>query len=239
MRKTINDYRNCLAKGVNNDTLSLLGAVAYAVEKFGADYGTHKAVYFDRETRSKNFNWNHTINAIKVYDMKVILSVYWQGDSTDGSEGVYLTDAIKGIRIPAEYNDIGDRVVCRHSDINVTREDVDKAIKALGEYISLDAIKARENAKIRAEREKEMEMRVNGLCLNNKVHNDRLSIDEEHRNGKKAVYAVVKRDFDKLFNLKDEELKAILDKVYWQNHKDDRHFICGVFTKDEDYNLDY
>lgn len=235
MRKTINDYRNCLAKGLNNDTLSLLGAVTYAVEKFGANYGTHKAIYFDKETRSKNFNWNHTINAIEVYNnKKVILSVYWQGDSTDGSKSICLTDAIKGTRIPAEYDNIGNRAVCRHSAIDVTREDADNAIKALGEYISLDAIKAREKAKIKAEREKEMEMRVNGLCFGNKAHN-KWGSDERYSNGKRAVNAVVKRDFDKLFSLKDEELKAILDKVYWQNHKSDN--ALGGWGKV--YNLNY
>ena len=235
MRKTINDYRNCLARGVNNDTLSLLDAITYAIEKFGAGYGTHKAIYFDKETRSKNFNWNHTIKDIEVYNKKVILSVYWQGESTDGSKSICLTDAIKGTRIPAEYDNIGNRVVCRHSAIDVTREEVDKAIKALGEYISLDAIKAREKAKIKAEREKEMEMRVNGLCLGSKEDYSYGLRTEMYLNGKRAVNAVVKRDFDKLFNLKDEELKAILDKVYWQNHKSDN--ALGGWSKV--YNLNY
>lgn len=223
MRKTDKFFRETLAKGVNNDTFGLICGIIAVVKKHGYKSGDSYCIAFDRETRSKNFNWNHTISGFRVSSKdQLIVNIYWQGDSTDGTEQEYLTDIIRGKTIPAEYDNVGGRwgVVCRHSSLNITRDEVDKAIKALAEWISPKAIKERKLARERADRKINVERKARELCIDNKNdYSYGWHADERYWNGKRAVDRLVENEFEKLFPMTDEELTKIFNKVFDNNYK--------------------
>lgn len=249
MKKTITLYREVLAKGINNDTLGLLNAIIEVLKKYGTK--THCENYeivFDRATRSNNFNWNHTIKGFTYCSNgKLYVDIYWQGDSTDGDDCVLFAHAAHGYTIPAAWDEVGGRWgrVCRHSPLDITRDEMDKAIKALAEYVSPKAVRARKDAREKAERERKMnetmEKRVDELCLSHqwKGYGDRVC--DSYLNGKRAINELLKTDFEKFYNMSDEELKPILDKVFRNNNYPDSDFmVYGEYGRTwGGYRLDY
>lgn len=131
IRKTAKYYREALTK---NPSEALLKEI---VKKYG----------YDGYIRLNDieYNWNHRIDGIALGNAgKLYFDIYWQGDSTDGNDYVLVSDVKgKSAYIPAVYEDLGYRTYIKHGDIYVVREEYDNAIKALIEYLSPKAIKAR------------------------------------------------------------------------------------------------
>lgn len=83
-----------------------------------------------------DFKWNHRIEGFYLGKSgKVFVDIYWQGDSTDGSDGFCLTDKPNGYRIPAVHYDDGSRTRTIHSDIRIDKDEIYNAIKLLKEQI--------------------------------------------------------------------------------------------------------
>lgn len=56
-------------------------------------YGRNNQFYLRNETE---FHWNHRISRFRINDKKQIsIEIYWQGDSTDGTESMLLSRALK------------------------------------------------------------------------------------------------------------------------------------------------
>lgn len=128
-----------------------------AVRKIDAGYSTavstlpqilkafgDKKRMFQMNVRGE-FEWNHRIECFYIgTNGKIYVDIYWQGDSTDGSDGFCLTDNPNGYRIPAEHYDDGRRTRTRHSDIRIDKDEIYSAIKLLKDVIAPKKVEKRE-----------------------------------------------------------------------------------------------
>ena len=73
------------------------------------------------------------------YNKKCYAHIYWQGDSTDGTEVINIDDIMKSVLynrdyvIPAEWDDVGGDwgKVCRHDPIRITADEIKSLFKNL------------------------------------------------------------------------------------------------------------
>lgn len=138
-RKTKKFYRELIAKQMLNTPIDIIKEV---VKKYAPEDKWWTRIYLAKNTK---FNWNHKIERIGVSENGkgvVYFSIYWQGDSTDGNDTADLTKVINAVRygreyvIPAEHEFIGNRTYCRHSDLRISKEEVEDAYKALVAYLT-------------------------------------------------------------------------------------------------------
>ena len=145
-RKTAKYYRDIFASGNVSLSLSVLPEV---IKKFGTKWWSSSKHNDTLNVRQyTEFNWNHqierfTLGTSKQSKGKVLVDIYWQGDSTDGNECEYASNLVYGKTIPAEHVWLGDRTYCRHGDLRITREEFADALKAVAKYLSPEEIKAR------------------------------------------------------------------------------------------------
>ena len=136
-RKTKKFYRELIAKQMLNTPIDTIKEV---VKKYAPEDKWWTRIYLAEHTK---FNWNHKIERIGVNKQGVVyFSIYWQGDSTDGNDAADLTKVINAVRygrdyvIPAEHEFLGDRTYCRHSDLRISKAEVEDAYKALIAYLT-------------------------------------------------------------------------------------------------------
>lgn len=138
-RKTKKFYRELIAKQMLNTPISTIREV---ICKYAPEDKWWTRIYLADKTK---FNWNHKIERIGVStDLKGMpyFSIYWQGDSTDGTTSADLMSVVSAVRygrdyvIPAEHEFLGDRTYCRHSDLRISKAEVEDAYKALIAYLT-------------------------------------------------------------------------------------------------------
>lgn len=217
IRKTAKFYREELVKSHTSNNFETL--IKEVCTKFG---GKGKSICLWKRVE---FNWNHRVEGFLLdKDGRVMVEVYWQGDSTDGNDYVYLTDVLRnGIYvIKAEHHWDGYRTREVHSDIRVEREEVESLIKELAKWLSASEIKERKLAEQRKQFRISLNPKINEFYKRGNY--GFFSRDENHNNGCNAVRELLDKEIDKLMKLTIEEVHNIMEKVYKQNCKSDAFF---------------
>lgn len=232
--KRTNKYlRECLTKGL----ATAIKELPYIIKKYGYKSGKNS---YQLVGLRPEFQWNHQLQGFYLTDGKVYVDIYWQGDSTDGDETELFSRVVNATNyggefvVPAEYYD-ADRYGVReqrHSPLRIDRDEVMDLIKALAEYISPSAIKARKEAELRRKNISDLKEKARTLLLNrlDKRYDHYWRTPEEHDNGKWAVYECIEKNVDVLMTYDDTKLTEVLNRVYDKNHKSSsalRKDICG------------
>lgn len=220
VRKTAKYYRDILN---GNDIRKALSVIPDIINKFGFVDKYRSEIKFGWDTMNKNFNWNHAIEGFFLgKDGKLYANIYWQGDSTDGTDSVLASYLIGGYTIKAEWDNVGGSwgMVCRHSPLNVTEDELRKAIKAIVPLLSANLIKARKK-----ERENEpyvmpMYGRINKWMERehpfNRWGND--TYKEKHHNAEEAIRTLTISEAKKYMQMNLRECEDIFDKIYELNY---------------------
>jgi len=220
VRKTAKYYRDILS---GNDVRLSLSVIPEVIKKFGFVDKYHSEIKFGWDTMKENFNWNHAIEGFFLSkDGKLYAHIYWQGDSTDGTDSVLASYLIGGYTIKAEWDNVGGSwgMECRHSPLNVTEDELRKAIKAIVPLLSADLIKARKKYVENEPFVMPLYKRINTLLLNDRPYN-RYGSDEykeKRHNAEDAVRSLVE-DAKKYMQMPERECGIILNKIYEQNYK--------------------
>ena len=208
MRKTAKFYRDSLAGGFNE-------ALVREVVKSYGDYGSRINL------RPENFHWNHRPSGFSL-DGKgnLCLSIYWQGDSTDGNDEVMVRDLLRRgtVVIPAEHFFECGRTYETHGDLRVTRDELEETTRALVEWLSPDKVKARREAEQMREVEK-LVWKYVGSELREKYAPKGCWKDDRDRywNGRYAVDEYVKANWKEMLPLKKDDRKAVMLAVFKAN----------------------
>ena len=225
VRKTAKYYREILN---GNNIYKSLEVIPEIMKKFGfvGEYRTE--INFPRDVVHNNFNWNHSIEGFYLSDKgELYAHIYWQGDSTDGTDSVLARYLVGGYTIKAEWDNVGGSwgMVCRHSPLNIDADEIHKAVKAIIPLLSSDLIKARKKYNENRPFVMPFYKRINTLLLNDRPYN-RYG-DEEYKqkrhNAESAVRCLVE-DAKKYMAMTESEVKRILTKIYEQNYKLDSEF---------------
>ena len=237
-RKTAKYYRDILNSGYLWKAIEVLPEI---IKKFGHKRWSSSKGNDELSLRHyTEFEWNHRIDGFFITEKGVVCAdIYWQGDSTDGNDSVEVSRLANGYVIRGEYEWIGDRTYCRHSDIRISREELENAIKALATYLSPEEIKARKEAKRKAE----LSEKIFDLVKQNAPKNSRGGWGrdegwEQYWNGRTAVQKVLENN-PELLNKTFEELKPIVEKVYANNEKSDYSLRGGWYNGEKKYNLTF
>lgn len=186
------------------------------------------------------FEWNHRIDGFFLTEKGVAcVDIYWQGDSTDGNDSLRVDECINGKTIRGEYEWLGDRTYCRHSDLRISAEEFRNALKAVAKYLSPEEMKIRKEAKRKAE----LSEKIFDLVKQNAPKNSRGGWGrdegwEQYWNGRIAVEKVLENN-PELLNKTFDELKPIVEKVYANNEKSDYSLRGGWYSGEKKYNLAY
>ena len=226
VRKTAKYYRDILN---GNDIRKALSVIPEIIKKFGFVDKYHSEIKFGWDTMKENFNWNHAIEGFFLSkDGKLYAHIYWQGDSTDGTDSVLASYLIGGYTIKAEWDNVGGSwgMVCRHSPLNISADEIGKAVKAIIPLLSADLIKAR---KKRVENEPfvmPMYGRINKWMVREHPFN-RWGSDaykEKHRNAEQAIRELTIGDAKKYMQMSVADCEDVLDRVYDKNFKTNDEF---------------
>lgn len=232
-RKTAKYYRDLLTSG---NVYNAVKALPEIIKKFGYKRWEKYSKSNDTINLRKytEFEWNHRIEGFFLNEKgRVCVDIYWQGDSTDGNDSLYVEECINGKTIPAEHEFIGGRTYYRHGDLRITAEEFRNAIKALAQYLSPEEIKARKEANRKAA----LSDKVFEFIDAKKKGLDRWEM-ENFWNGRIAVQKVLEQN-PKLLDLTFEGLKPTIDKVFENNNKTDYSLRGGWYSGEKKYNLAY
>lgn len=232
-RKTAKYYRDLLTSG---NIYNAVKALPEIIKKFGYKRWEKYSKGNDTLNLRKytEFEWNHRIDGFFLNEKgRVCVDIYWQGDSTDGNDSLYVEECINGKTIPAEHEWLGDRTYYRHGDLRITAEEFRNAIKAVAQYLSPEEIKARKEA----DRKAALSDKVFEFIDAKKKGLDRWEM-ENFWNGRIAVQKVLEQN-PKLLDLTFEELKPTIDKVFENNNKTDYSLRGGWYNGEKKYNLAY
>ena len=240
VRKTAKYYRDILN---GNDIRKALSVIPDIINKFGFVDKYRSEIKFGWDTMKENFNWNHAIEGFFLgKDGKLYAHIYWQGDSTDGTDSVLASYLIGGYTIKAEWDNIGGNwgMECRPSPLEVTEDELRKAIKAIVPLLSADLIKARKKVRENEPYVMPMYGRINKWLEREHPYN-RYGWDtykEKYRNSENAIRALMIPDAKKFMQMPEVECHKVLNRVYEQNNKVDG----DIPTNDKGekvYNLSY
>ena len=221
VKKTAKWYRDTLAKC---DVRTAIKLIPEVIKKFGFVSKYRSEINFGRDVINENFNWNHCIEGFDLTkEGKLYAKVYWQGDSTDGTEYVLATDLIYGKTIAAAWDNVGGEwgMVCRHSPLRIDADELPKAIKAIIPLLATDLIRARKKRQENEPFVMPMYGRINRWMERvhpyNRWGSD--SYKEKHNNAETAIRELAIPDAKKYMQMDEKECHAILAKVYEQNYK--------------------
>lgn len=231
-RKTAKYYRDILNSGYLWKAIEVLPEI---IKKFGHKRWSSSKGNDELSLRHyTEFEWNHRIDGFFITEKGVVCAdIYWQGDSTDGNDSVEVSRLANGYVIRGEYEWIGDRTYCRHSDIRISREELENAIKALATYLSPEEIKARKEA----DRKADLSSKVFDYIDAKKKGLERWEM-ENFWNGRIAVQKVLEKN-PSLLDLTFDQLKPIVEKVYANNEKSDYSLRGGWYNGEKKYNLTF
>lgn len=221
VRKTAKYYRDILN---GNDIHKSLSVIPEIINKFGFVDKYRSEIKFGRDVIHNNFNWNHAIEGFFIgsNDKQLYANIYWQGDSTDGTDSVLARYLIGGHTIPAAWDEIGGSWgrVCRHSPLNIDADEIGKAIKAIIPLLSPQLIKARKKVRENEPYVMPMYGRINKWMERehpyNRWGND--TYKEKHRNAEEAIRTLTISEAKKYMQMNLRECEDILDKVYELNY---------------------
>ena len=221
IRKTAKYYREILA---GNDIRKSLSVIPEIIKKFGFVDKYRSEINFGRDVVSKNFNWNHSIEGFDLSkDGKLYAKVYWQGDSTDGTEYVLANYLVGGHTISAEWDEVGGSWgrVCRHSPLNVSADEIGKAVKEIIPLLSAELIRARKKYQENEPFVMPMYGRINRFLEREHPYN-RWGDDEykkKYRNAEGAIRELTISEAKKYMQMSERECETILDDVFSKNFK--------------------
>ena len=239
VRKTAKYYRDILN---GNDVRLSLSLIPEVMKKFGFVDEYRTEINFSSKVVHDNFNWNHSIEGFDLSKKgELYAKVYWQGDSTDGTEYVPARYLIGGYTVKAQWDNVGGSygMECRHSPLNIDADELPKAIKAIVPLLSSDLIKARKKYQENRPYVMPLYKRINTLVLNKRPSNMWGSDEykQKRNNAEDAVRSLVE-DAKKYMDMPEKECGVILNKIYEQNYKVDADFKTNEDGK-KIYNLSY
>lgn len=216
MRKTTNYYKERLNAG---DTSVIAEVIAI--------YGANDSFYIGRDTQ---FVWNHRIDKFSTYKGRICVGIYWQGDSTDGNDGVYLEDAWRGTTIRAEHYFDGNRTYCRHGDITIKRDEVLSAMKVMASKLSDELKKQRKDEKAQANAIKKLTRKAKPYLdiyrsqMEKADKNGYYTTSRYIGNGINAVERAIKEKTNDLLGLDDNSLVLTIDYIFSKNKRNLRDY---------------
>ena len=192
----------------------------------------NRRVQFYGSNKTESF-WNHRIDGFYMRgDGTVSLMVYWQGDSTDGTEYVRLRDVVSDVKYGREYviaaawDHIGGAygIVQRHGPVRVGLSEVQGAFRSLAAFISPEAVAERERLREEKRKREDLDKRAFKLVLEGKdlLYRHYIAWPEIHRNGRNAVREACDKYFNKLYPLDNEKLAEVIERVYSDNEAGDK-----------------
>ena len=219
-RKTAKYYREILG---GNDIYKSLSVIPEIIKKFGFVDKYRSEINFGREVVSKNFNWNHSIEGFDLAkDGTLYAKVYWQGDSTDGTEYVVARYLIGGYTINANWDNVGGSwgMECRHSPLNVEDEEIRKAVKEIIPLLSADLIKARKQWQENEPYVMPLYGRINKVLADYSISmwapDD---VKQKRHNGEDAVRSLLIPNAKKYMLMGERECRDIIEQIFEQNYK--------------------
>ena len=240
VRKTAKYYREILG---GKDIRLALSVIPEVIKKFGFVDKYRSEINFPSNVVHDNFNWNHSIEGFNLSNQgELYAKVYWQVDSTDGTEYVSARYLIGGYTIKAQWDNVGGSwgMECRHSPLNISADEIGKAVKAIIPLLSADLIKARKKRQENEPFVMPMYGRINRFLEREHQYN-RWGSDtyqEKYHNAEKAIRELAIPNAKKFMTMAEKECENILDKVFEQNYK-----VNADFKTNEDgdriYNLSY
>ncbi len=212
VKKTAKYYRDILSGDNISAALKVLPEV---IKKYGYKrWETAKEGGIINLKKYTEFEWNHQIEGFFLTDKDVpCVDIYWQGDSTDGNNSLYVRECVNGYVIPAEHEVIDGGTYYKHSDIRISRDEFSAALKAVAKYLSPEAIKERKIAAKRGE----LDNKVFAFIDAKKKDLDRWELGD-FWNGRMAVQRLLEKEpglLDKTW----EEIEPIVSQVYEKNNK--------------------
>lgn len=129
MRKTNKYFRDMLRR----DIYTASDIIVDVLNK----YGKSKYSTFIR-AQSDNKFWNCRITGIGLdKNNKPYLEIYWQGDSTDGYETIWLSELIRNqtVEIKSDCFDECGRLYVRHGVLTIKREWLQSVFNNVANYI--------------------------------------------------------------------------------------------------------
>ena len=189
------------------------------LSKYG---GKGKEIYLGRRV---DFNWNHRVDGFRTSSKngRVLVKVYWQGDSTDGDDYVYLTDVLRNGTdvIRAEHHWLGDRTYEVHSDIRVEKYEVESLVKELAKWLSPSEVKERKIAAELIEVEMKIDNKLSDLYTR---YASKWGRNEEYYNGSRAVREWVQKTNKELLKMNLEDVLKIVETIFLKNKRSDSYF---------------
>ena len=226
IRKTAKYYCKILE---GDNIYQSLDAIPEIIKRFGFVDKYHSQITgLDTE-----FVWNHRIEGffINRENNKLYADIYWQGDSTDGNTSVLASRLINKYIIPAKYDDVGGEwgIVCTHSSIEITKDELLAAIKAIIPLLSSELIRKRRKYIQNEPYVMPFYRLINKLVFENKPYN-RYG-DEEYKqkrhNAETAIRNLVE-DAKKYVEMEEDDAYVLFNEIYDKNYKLDSQFTFDI-----------
>lgn len=207
---TIAEVRTELAKGIAPKTEE---AARTALEKYFKDKWTTEV-----RLRNIGMGWDHKIQGFGLNQKgQVYVTIYWQGDSTDGTESVLLKNVVGQTEyvIPARY----ESGYCTHGRITVRRDEIADALKEFAREISPAAIKERNERKKMDEFLRETDMKVSDRWYDSYRYEP-----EKWWNAKTAVRKYFEKNWKELMKMDGTERDGIMSRIFKANCRNNYFF---------------
>lgn len=231
-RKTAKFYRDIF----NGNIYKAISYLPEVIEKFGDRQHGKYSKHNDRIRLSEytEFNWNHQIEGFFLDDKgEVYASIYWQGDSTDGTTSIKASQLVCGRTIPAEHEWLGDRTYYTHGDLRIGAQEFGEAVRAVAKFLAPEEIKARKVAKERSEKRS---------AIFNAIDAKREKISRFNMEGFWNGRMAVQKLFENEPEIIDRPMQEVMDIAFkvWDNNNRSTYSLRGGYYGGEiKYNLNY
>lgn len=235
VRKTPKYYQGILNDALkSNNIIDLKKALKEIIEKFGVQSKSYKdEIWLRVDSETLGDFWNSYPEAF-IYNTKlknIFVSIYWQGDSTDGNKEISLDDLWRNDRYVFRVSRSRGNGDYDDDRIYVEKKDIIEILKNIANnWLSSKEIKKRkEIADIKA-RIAPLAAAVDDLLGNElfRKHGGMggSQIPSTHQNGKAAVKEWFEKNKELLAKkgITTDKVKELARKIYYKNNKPTSYF---------------
>lgn len=235
VRKTPKYYQGILNDALkSNNIIDLKKALKEIIEKFGTQSKSYKdEIWLRVDSETLGDFWNSYPEAF-IYDTKrknVFVSIYWQGDSTDGNKEISLDELWRNDRYVFRVSH--SRGYSDYSDdrIYVEKKDIKDILKNIADnWLSSKAIKKRKEVADFKSKVSLISGAIDDL-LGNELFRKHGGMggsqtNTTHINGKEAVKEWFEKNKEQLVKkgITPDKAKELARKIYYKNNKSDSYF---------------